>query len=182
MIIALNEVRDRMGYRVRDEALTLMRRMVAVTILINMYFIVSEVITDLYSNKDFAASMRYLLFGLRGHHKLVPYIWSAFALEIFAASVFTTARLYRRPRLLRAACIAAIVGVWVEKGMGLLIPGFVPSPLGEIVEYGPSFSEFCVSAGIWALGAFLFTALLKVAVPIEMGTLRMKGAEVEAAR
>jgi molybdopterin-containing oxidoreductase family membrane subunit len=177
MIIALSEVRDRMGFPVRDAALNRMRQLVAVTILINIYFIFAEVVTDLYSNKDYGASMRYLLFGLHGRHKLVPYIWSAFLLEIFAAAVFTTGRFYRNPKVLRAACMAAIVGVWVEKGMGLLIPGFVPSPLGEIVEYSPSFSEFCVSAAVWALGALMFTLLLKVAVPIEMGTLRMKGAE-----
>jgi molybdopterin-containing oxidoreductase family membrane subunit len=65
------------------------------------------------------------------------------------------------------------LGVWVEKGMGLVIPGFVPTPLGEIVEYGPSFTEFCVSAAIWALGALLYTLLLKAAVPIELGKLRL---------
>ena len=67
---------------------------------------------------------------------------------------------------------AAVLGVWVEKGMGLVIPGFVPSPLGEIVDYTPSFTEFCVSAAIWAAGALIFTLLLKAAVPIELGTLR----------
>ena len=58
--------------------------------------------------------------------------------------------------------------------MGLVIPGFVPSPLGEIVEYAPSFTEFCVSAAIWALGALIYTLLLKAAVPIELGTLRTR--------
>ena len=117
----------------------------------------SEIFTELYSFKHHAASMRYLLFGLHGHAKLVPYIWSAIALDVFAA---------------------AVVGVWVEKGMGLVIPGFVPSPLGEIVDYVPSFTEFCVSAGIWATGALLYTLLLKAAVPIELGKLRMSAAEV----
>ena len=28
----------------------------------------------------------------------------------------------------------------------------VPSPLGEVIDYAPSFTEFCVSAGIWAAG------------------------------
>ena len=117
--------------------------------------------------------MRYLLFGLHGRHRLVPYIWSALAIEVFAAVVFTRKKLYENPKLLRAACIAAILGTWVEKGMGLLIPGFVPTPFGEVVEYSPSFSEFCVSAGVWALGALLYTVLLKIAVPIEIGKLRM---------
>jgi len=173
VIIALSLVRDRMGFPVKDKAIDRLRQIVAVTMLVNLFFFFSEVFTELYSFKDYAVSMRYLLFGLKGHHLLVPYIWVAVALDVFAALVFVTPRFHRIPRLLRTGCAAAILGVWVEKGMGLVIPGFVPSPLGEIVEYSPSFTEFCVSAAIWALGALLYTLLLKAAVPIELGTLRM---------
>jgi molybdopterin-containing oxidoreductase family membrane subunit len=177
MIIALSLVRDRMGFPVKDEAINRIRQIVAVTMLVNLFFFFSEIFTELYSFKHHAASMRYLLFGLKGHTKLVPYIWSAMALDVFAALVFTTRKLYSHKPVLLAACAAAVVGVWVEKGMGLVIPGFVPSPLGEIVDYTPSFTEFCVSAAIWAAGALIYTLLLKVGVPIELGTLRMKGAE-----
>ena len=179
MILALSLVRDRMGFPVTGLALNRLRQVVAVTMLINLFFFFSEIFTELYSFKHHAASMRYLLFGLHGHGKLVPYIWTAMALDVFAVVAFMTARLYRRPRVLHAACGAAVVGVWVEKGMGLVIPGFVPSPLGEVVDYVPSFTEFCVSAGIWAAGALIYTLLLKAAVPIELGALRM---EPEAVR
>jgi molybdopterin-containing oxidoreductase family membrane subunit len=173
MIIALTVIRDRMGFPVKDAALNRLRQIVAVTMLVNLFFFFSEVFTELYSFKHHAASMRYLLFGLRGHAKLVPYIWTAIALDVFAALVFVTPRLHRRTNVLRAGCAAAVVGVWVEKGMGLVIPGFVPSPLGEIVDYVPSFTEFCVSAAVWAAGALIYTLLLKAAVPIELGRLRI---------
>ncbi len=179
VIIAFSLVRDRMGLPIKDEALDKLRSIVAVTMLINLFFFFSEIFTELYSFKHHAASMRYLLFGLRGKHMLVPYIWAAVALDVFAALVFMTPRLHRSPDVLRAGCAAAIVGVWVEKGMGLVIPGFVPSPLGEIVEYRPSFTEFCVSAAIWALGALIYTLLLKVAVPIELGKLRLEAVEAK---
>ena len=177
MIIALSIIRDKMGYPVKDEALNRLRQIVAVTMLINLFFFFSEIFTELYSFKHHAASMRYLLFGLKGHTRLVPYIWSAMFLDVFAATVFMTKKLYVHKNVLRAACAAAVLGVWVEKGMGLVIPGFVPSPLGEIVDYTPSFTEFCVSAVIWAAGAFIYTLLLKAGVPIELGTLRLKKAE-----
>lgn len=179
VIIAFSVVRDRMGLPIKDEALDKLRGIVAVTMLINLFFFFSEIFTELYSFKHHAASMRYLLFGLKGKHMLVPYIWVAVALDVFAAAVFMTPRLHRHPEVLRAGCAAAIVGVWVEKGMGLVIPGFVPSPLGEIVEYRPSFTEFCVSAAIWALGALIYTLLLKVAVPIELGKLRLEAVEAK---
>src|SRR5262249_43363593 len=158
--IALSLIRDLMGFPVKDKAIDRLRQVVAVTMLINLFFFFSEIFTELYSFKHHAASMRYLLFGLQGHHLLVPYIWGAILLDVAAAIVFVTPRLHKHQNVLRAGCAAAILGVWVEKGMGLVIPGFVPTPLGEIVEYGPSFTEFCVSAAIWALGALLYTLLL----------------------
>lgn len=193
MIIALTEIRDRMGFPVKDAAINRIRQIIAVTMLINLFFFFSEIFTELYSFKEHASSMRYMLFGLRGHAKLVPYIWSAVALDVFAALVFVTKRFYQNAKVLRLACAAAVLGVWVEKGMGLVIPGFVPSPLGEIVDYTPSFTEFCVSAAVWAAGALVYTLLLKAAVPIELGKVRMtevrargaadspKGASKEAA-
>ena len=59
--------------------------------------------------------------------------------------------------------------------MGLIIPGFIPSPLGEIVEYTPSWVEGLVTIGIWALGLWVFTVLVRIAIPIELGTLRAPG-------
>lgn len=173
VIIALTVIRDRMGFPVKDAAIQRIRQIVAITMMINLFFFFSEIFTELYSFKEHASSMRYMLFGLDGKHLLVPYIWGAVALDVFAALVFITPRLYRSSNVLLAGCGAAVLGVWVEKGMGLVIPGFVPSPLGEVVEYSPSFTEFCVSAAIWALGALIYTLLLKAAVPIELGKLRM---------
>jgi len=56
--------------------------------------------------------------------------------------------------------------VWIEKGMGLIIPGFIPSTLHEIVEYVPTVVEWKVSVGIWAMGLMVFTIALKIALPV----------------
>jgi molybdopterin-containing oxidoreductase family membrane subunit len=77
----------------------------------------------------------------------------------------------RSLRWLDLACILAIVGIWIEKGMGLVVPGFIPSPLGEIVEYTPSLNETLVCFGIWAFGLLCYTLLLRIAVPILQGRL-----------
>jgi molybdopterin-containing oxidoreductase family membrane subunit len=78
----------------------------------------------------------------------------------------------RSPRWLMLACAVLFVGIWVEKGFGLVIPGFIPSPLGEIVEYTPTAVELGVTAGIWATGLFVLTVLVRVALPIELGEVR----------
>ncbi len=174
MIIALSAARDRMGVPVPDAALHRLRQIAAVSMVINLFLFASEVFTELYTGTVHAASMRYHLFGFPGHRVLVPFTWIGILLDLFAAAVFMTKRWYRRPALLVAASVAAVVGVWIEKGMGLVVPGFVPTPLGDVVDYSPSFTEFCVSAGIWATGILLYTLLLKAAVPIELGQLRRR--------
>ena len=73
---------------------------------------------------------------------------------------------------LMPACVVLFVAIWTEKGLGLVIPGFISSPLGEVVEYSPTWVELAVTAGIWAMGLFVLTVLVKVAVPIELGTVR----------
>jgi molybdopterin-containing oxidoreductase family membrane subunit len=73
---------------------------------------------------------------------------------------------------LNLACVLVISGVYIEKGMGLVIPGFVPGTLGEIYQYTPTALEKNITIGIWAAGAMIYTFLLKFAMPIHTGTLR----------
>ena len=72
-------------------------------------------------------------------------------------------------RWLNASCVAMIIGIWIEKGMGLIVPGFIPSPLGEIVEYTPTMNEILVCLGIWAVGLLLYTIMVRITVPVLRG-------------
>jgi molybdopterin-containing oxidoreductase family membrane subunit len=47
------------------------------------------------------------------------------------------------------------------------VPGLVPSPLGEVIDYAPSWVEICVALGILAVGMLVVTALIKPALIIE---------------
>ncbi|RMG93205.1 MAG: hypothetical protein D6708_05620, partial [Candidatus Dadabacteria bacterium] len=69
-------------------------------------------------------------------------------------------------------CVLMFIGVWIEKGPGLILPGFVPTPLGEMWSYAPTLPEVLISLGIWAIGLMIYTLLLKVAIPIEVGEFR----------
>ena len=70
---------------------------------------------------------------------------------------------------LNIGCLLIIIGIWIEKGMGLIIPGFIPAPLGEVWGYAPTLIEVLVSIGIWSIGALTLTVILKVIIPIELG-------------
>jgi molybdopterin-containing oxidoreductase family membrane subunit len=70
---------------------------------------------------------------------------------------------------LNIGSLLIITGVWVEKGLGLIVPGFIPDPLGEIYEYLPNGTEIAISLGIWAFGLLIFTLFMRIAVPIQRG-------------
>jgi molybdopterin-containing oxidoreductase family membrane subunit len=144
----------------------------AVAAQVNLIMLFSEMFTEFYFPTHHVESARYLFFGLDGHDALVPWIRTAIGMNVAATVVLTLHPLRERRNWLLGACAVLFVAVWVEKGMGLIVPGFVPSPLGEIVEYSPTWVEVVVTAGIWAMGLFVLTALVKVALPIELGELR----------
>jgi Ni/Fe-hydrogenase subunit HybB-like protein len=139
---------------------------VRVTLLINLLMVASELFTELYAGGSHTASGHYLFFGLHGANALVPWIWSAVAMGVISAVMFLRPSVLAHPRWLTVACALAFAGIWIEKGMGLIVPAFIPSTLHEIVEYFPSLVEWQITAGIWAWGLLILTVALKIALPI----------------
>src|SRR5262249_32002012 len=156
IILALQIIRRVTDYRVTDRALLTLRAIVQVSMLINVFLLLNELFKEFYTGNLHVASAKYLYFGLHGHHALRPWIWTAIALNVLAL-VLLVLPVSRSLRWLNVACALAIVGIWIEKGMGLVVPGFVPSPLGEIVEYVPTLNETLICLGIWAFGLLCYT-------------------------
>lgn len=175
MLLALQVIERVTPFRVRAAVIDFLAIVVTVSLQINLFLVGVELFTDFYASTEESHAATYLYFGLHGYSRLVPWIWTAIGLNLVAVSVLTVHALRRRRWLLNGACALVIVGVWIEKGMGLIIPGFVPTPLGEILEYAPTASEVFVSLGIWAVGLLVFTLLTKVAVAVELGHLRDGG-------
>jgi molybdopterin-containing oxidoreductase family membrane subunit len=172
MIVALYFIRSNTPYKIGDAALAKLAMIATVAAQISLVMVASEIFKEFYFPTRHSVSAQYLWFGHHGHTALVPWIWTSLVLTVGATVILTLHPLRKDPRWLIPACILLFVGIWIEKGMGLVIPGFIPSPLGEIVEYTPTWIELAVTLGIWAMGLFVFTVLVRVAVPIELGTSR----------
>jgi Ni/Fe-hydrogenase subunit HybB-like protein len=172
MILLLWFIRSETKYEIAEGAFVKLALVVTVAAQINLLMLGSELFYKFYTPTHHSINARYLFFGLGEHNALVPWIWSAIALNVGATVVLSIHPLRRHPRWLMGACLVLFVAIWVEKGIGLVVPGFIPSPLGEIVEYTPSAVELAVTAGIWAMGLFVLTVLVRVALPIELGEAR----------
>ena len=158
------------SYHPKPEAIQTLRRIVTVALLINMFLLICEVFVEFYTDSAHGVSAEYLFFGLGEKRGLVPWIWTGIGLNSIALLLLVTP-LARRTVFLNTACVALIVGIWIEKGMGLIVPAFIPTPLGDVVEYTPTLNETLVCLGIWGFGLLLYTVFVRISIPVLAGHL-----------
>jgi len=180
IILTMFILRRVAGRPIGDKPIQTLVKIVRITILINLLMVISELFTEFYTGGAHTSSAQYLFFGLHGHNALVGWIWTAIVCNLIAAVMFLLPAAMTSARVVIIACILAFIGAWIEKGMGLIVPGFIPSTLHEVVEYTPSVAEWKITAGVWAFGLMLYTVALKVAIPILAGHVQTPEAPVEA--
>jgi molybdopterin-containing oxidoreductase family membrane subunit len=169
LLVVLQLLRRFTRFEIQDAAISKIAELMAYAMFLNLFLHGAEAFKEFYSNTQHLLFTRYWYFGVGSHHTLVPYAWSAVALNLIAFGLFISPTTRRNLITLNIGCLATYAGVYIEKGMGLIIPGLTPDTLGEIYEYYPTIAELRVAAGIFALGFLLFTLMLKVAVPISLG-------------
>ena len=169
IIIIFQIIRKVSAIKLEDRALSKIAELIAYAMFLNLFLLTAEIYKEYYSDTVHIASFKYLFEGLHGHKQLVPWIWGAMTMNVIAFIIFLIPATRKRLTTLNLGCLFIIIGVWIEKGPGFVIPGFVPDPLGEIHEYLPNLVELMVSFGIWAVGFLIFTLLMKVAIPIASG-------------
>jgi molybdopterin-containing oxidoreductase family membrane subunit len=169
VIIIYQIVRKYMRFPVKDEALFKISEFIAVAMALNLFLLLAEFFKELYSDTHHLSPLKYLYVGLHGKNMFVTWIWTALIFNVIAFIIFLIPRTRKNFVTLNLGCVLIILGIWIEKGIGLIVPGFIPAPLGEVWEYLPTTIEVLVTAGIWAIGLLIFTLLLKVIIPIETG-------------
>ncbi|MCK0189353.1 sulfate reduction electron transfer complex DsrMKJOP subunit DsrP [Arenibacter sp. F20364] len=174
IILVLAVIRSFTAFRIEDKTIKKIAMIVTVAAQINLIMLASELFKEFYAPTHHSESAYYLFFGLHGKNALLPWIWTAIPLNILATVILTFGKFRNNLKVLYFCCFILFAAIWIEKGFGLIVPGFIPGPYGKIVEYLPTKIEIGVTIGIWALGAFVFTILAKTAIGIELGELRYK--------
>ena len=172
IVLSLQIVRRTTRFHVPRGAMMTLVSIIRVTTLVNLFMLGAELFSEFYAGGSHVASARYLFLGEHGHYELVPWIWTAVSLNVLAVVILLTPALSRMRWLLNTALCMTFIGVWIEKGMGLIVPGFIPSTLHEIIPYTPSLTEWKVTAGVWAFGMMVFTVGLRVALRAMTGQMR----------
>lgn len=174
IIIALAIIRKFTAFKIEDKTIKKIAMVVTVAAQINLIMLISELFKEFYAPTHHSESAYYLYFGLHGKSKLVPWIWTAISMNVIATIALTFHKLRNNLTILYIACGLLFLGIWIEKGFGLIVPGFIPGPWGKIAEYFPTLVEIGVTIGIWAMGAFIFSILARTGIAIEMGQLTYK--------
>ena len=175
-------IRNNTRFWVDDSAIKLLTTIVQFCLGIAIFLTMSEVVVELYARTEHANGLYYLMFGLHGLTGLVPWFWSSVVLMIVAFVMLFMPSFRNDFNKLQIPCTMAFAGIWIEKGMGLIVPGYIPSPIGGVTEYHPSFVEWLLTLGIWAFGFFILTILLKGAIGILLGEIKYGGTQAVAAK
>ena len=164
MLILLQILRKAFNMEFNKEAMWKVAELMAYAMFLNLFFLGAEVFKEVYSDTHHLQHMRYLFLGLEGKNALVGWAWLSVFCSVAAFFLFLIPSTRKNRVTLNVGCVLILAGVYIEKGVGLVVPGFTPSVLGEIYEYTPTGNEIMVATGIFGVGALLFTLMSRVAI------------------
>jgi len=167
IILVLAVVHNFTNYKIEKKTFHKLRLIIVISAIINLIMLFSEIFKEFYFPTHHSIAATYLFFGLEGHDALVPWIWTSICVNLVATLVLAFNPGDNNPKILLPACILLFVAIWMEKGIGLIVPGLIPSPMGEVVDYLPTWVELAVTLGIFALGITVVTWLIHPALILE---------------
>ena len=151
-------------------ALQRLSEIVIYALLATIFFLLVELFTTYYGQMpEHLKHFQYLFFGLEGHGRLVPWMWASVILSLAGLGLLINPGTRKNLGTLAGACVAVFISIWIDKGLGLIVPGFIPSPTGQVTEYWPTIPEVFITLGVWAVGFLVLTVLFKVAIAVKEG-------------
>ena len=150
------------------EAIQTLAKIVTYSLITNLFFLVCEIFVVFYSNiPSHMDHIKYLYFGLDGHHALVPWMWTSVFFMGLAVLLLVIPATRKDHSVLIFSCCLVFIGTWIDKGLGMIAGGFIPSSLHQVTEYAPSLHELVISAGVTAIGLLILTLLYKIVISVK---------------
>lgn len=150
-----------------DEPIRKLAIIITYAMCANVFFILMEIFTAFYSSiPEHINHFQYLFLGLQGHTTLVPWMWTSTVLAVVSLVFLLIPRTRNNNKILLVVCVSIFISIWIDKGLGMVVTGFIPTPLGDVVDYIPTIPETLISLSIWAIGFFLITVFYKIALSV----------------
>ena len=141
---------------------------VTYAMILNVFFFLLETFTAFYSQiPGHMHTIQYLFGGLHGHTGLVPWMWTAAFFAAVALVLLIVPAARRAEDVLAVACVCVFIACYIDKGVGLVIGGFIPNPFDHVTEYVATVPEVLITLGVWATGFFIMSLLYKVAITVK---------------
>ena len=141
---------------------------VTYAMILNVFFLLLEVFTAFYSQiPGHMETFVYLFRGLEGHAKMVPWMWTSAFFMLVSLVLLIVPAFRRNEKVLVLGCISVFIATWIDKGLGLVVGGFIPNPFNKVFEYWPTIPEVIISLGVWATGLLVLSILYKIAVSVK---------------
>lgn len=175
LIILALIVRKNTQFDPGKEPIQAVAKIVTYAMIANVFFILLEVFTAFYSNiPGHMHAFEYLFVGIDGYTKLVPLMRTSVICAVISLFLLIPYKFRENETLLVIACITVFISLWIDKGFGLVIGGFIPNQFGTVTEYWPTFRETLITVGIWSIGFLVLTILYKVAISVReaLGTAK----------
>ena len=150
------------------EQIQSLAKIVAYAICLNVFFFLCEVFVVFYSQiPEHMLHLKYLFMGLHGKASLVPWMWTSMMLMVLGIILLVNPATRKNENILALACVTVFVGTWIDKGLGMISGGFVPSPMEHVTEYAPTPPELMITFGVYAAGFLVLTILYKMAISVK---------------
>ena len=149
------------------EPVQTLAKIVTYAMAVNVFFVLMEVFTAVYSGiPEHLEHFKFMFLGLEGNSMMAPWMWVSSILAVVSLILLLNPKARRNESWLVVACIAVFLSLWIDKGMALIVTGFVPSVFGAVPTYVPTVTELMISLGIYALGLLMVTVLYKIALSV----------------
>jgi len=151
-----------------DKALQKLGTIITYAALANFFFLGLEFFVAYYSNiPGHMHTLDYMFWGLEGHDNLVLPMRFALVIGLIATTMLLFPKIKQQEGTFALSCVMLFLSLWIDKGVGMVLGGFVPNPLDRVTEYIPSVIELGISLAVWASGALILTILYKIAITVE---------------
>ncbi|MBC8176652.1 MAG: polysulfide reductase NrfD [Desulfobacteraceae bacterium] len=171
LIILATIIKTLTRFEVTEKAIQKLVTIMLYALIIDVFFLGVEYFTVFYAHiPEYALTFQYLFLGINGNCALVPWYWGMNIAILVAIGLLVIPGARTSRPVLVAACVIALIGLWIDKGFVLVPAAFIPNVFGRIMEYPPSWVELTISLGIYALGTLIITALYKVVISVREET------------